>query len=108
MLLIFILTDECSDFQVAAVYADVHSLISREPVRDYVPESWVSLILVKREHHLALAHKHCAVGLLERPVSEMCVETRLTLEHIQESDGKTQIDATVPKDDQERKLLGRI
>ncbi|XP_012257775.2 rhophilin-2 isoform X1 [Athalia rosae] len=93
--------------QVAAVYADVHSLISREPVRDYVPESWVSLVMVKREHHLAMAHKHCAVGLLERPVAEMSAENRLTLEHIQESDGKTQIDATVPKDDQERKLLGR-
>lgn len=93
--------------QVAAVYADVHSLISRELVRDYVPESWVSLILVKREHHLALAHRHLAVGLLEQTVDEMRVETRLTLEHIQESDGKTQIDATVPKDEQERKLLAR-
>lgn len=53
-----------------------------------------------------MSHKHCAVGLLEITVKEMGIETRLTLEQIQESDGKTQIDTTVPKDDQERKLLG--
>ncbi|XP_023289396.1 rhophilin-2 [Orussus abietinus] len=93
--------------QVAAVYNDVHGLISREPVRDYVPESWISLVLVKREHHLALAHKHCAAGILERSISEYRTETKLTLEHIQESDGKTQMDVTVPKDDIERKSLGR-
>lgn len=92
--------------QVAAIYNDVHGLISREPVRDYVPETWISLILVKREHHLALAHKHIAVGLLDRPIAEFRVETRLTLEHIQKSDGKTQLDATIPRDDNERKLLG--
>ncbi|XP_043482253.1 rhophilin-2 isoform X1 [Leptopilina heterotoma] len=93
--------------QVSAVYNDVHGLIIREPVRDYVPESWVSLILVKREHHLALAHKHCAVGLLDIPLSEFCTEAKLILERIQESDGKTQIDVIVPKDDNDRKALGR-
>lgn len=82
-------------------------MISREPVRDYVPESWVSLVLVKREHHLALAHKHCAAGLLSKPITEIRTETKLTLEHIQESDGKTQMDNTVPKDDNERKSLGK-
>ncbi|KYM94461.1 Rhophilin-2 [Cyphomyrmex costatus] len=104
--------DVCLDLaqeaaQVAAIYNDVHGLISREPVRDYVPETWISLILVKREHHLALAHKHIAVGLLDRPIAEFRVETRLTLEHIQKSDGKTQLDATIPRDDNERKLLGK-
>ncbi|XP_033210682.1 rhophilin-2 isoform X3 [Belonocnema kinseyi] len=93
--------------QVSTVYSDVHGLITREPVRDYVPESWVSLILVKREHHLALAHKHCAAALLDIPLSEFRPEAKLILERIQESDGKTQIDVTVPKDDNERKSLGR-
>ncbi|XP_018304757.1 rhophilin-2 isoform X1 [Mycetomoellerius zeteki] len=104
--------DVCLDLaqeaaQVAVIYNDVHGLISREPVRDYVPETWISLILVKREHHLALAHKHIAVGLLDRPIAEFRVETKLTLEHIQKSDGKTQLDATIPRDDNERKLLGK-
>ena len=91
---------------MSTVYNDVHGLITREPVRDYVPESWVSLILVKREHHLALAHKHCAAALLDIPLSEFRPEVKLILERIQESDGKTQIDATVPKDDNDRKSLG--
>ncbi|XP_076177375.1 GTP-Rho-binding protein rhophilin [Ptiloglossa arizonensis] len=92
---------------VAAVYNDVHGLISREPVRDYVPETWISLILVKREHHLALAHKHLALGLFDRPIAEWRAETRLALEHAQKSDGKTQLDVILPRDENERKLLGK-
>ncbi|XP_029038053.2 rhophilin-2 isoform X1 [Osmia bicornis bicornis] len=93
--------------QVATVYNDVHGLISREPVRDYVPETWISLISVKREHHLALAHKHLALGLFERSIAEWRPETRLALEHAQKSDGKTQLDVIVPRDDNERQLLGK-
>lgn len=91
---------------MAAVYNEVHGLISREPVRDYVPETWISLILVKREHHLALAHKHLALGLFERPIGEWRAETKLALEHAQKSDGKTQLDASVPRDENEKKMLG--
>lgn len=89
------------------MYNDVHALISRAPVRDYVPESWISLVLVKREHHLALSHKHCACGLLSRKISEFRSETKLTLRHIQESDVKTQLDIVVPRDEEERRLLGK-
>ncbi|XP_043286850.1 rhophilin-2 isoform X2 [Venturia canescens] len=93
--------------QVATVYNEVHGSISRQLVRDYVPESWISLILIKREHHLALAHRHCAAALLERKLSEFSNESKLTLERMQESDGKTQIEFTLPKDDNERQLLGK-
>ncbi|XP_015435444.1 PREDICTED: rhophilin-2 isoform X1 [Dufourea novaeangliae] len=93
--------------QVATVYSEVHGLISRQPVRDYVPETWISLISVKREHHLALAHKHLAIGLFDRPIGEWRAETKLALEHVQKSDGKTQLDASVPRDENERKVLGK-
>ncbi|CAB0043672.1 unnamed protein product, partial [Trichogramma brassicae] len=93
--------------QVSAVYADVHAMISREPVRDYVPESWIALALVKREHYLALAHRHCAAALLDHPVSEFRAETRAALERIQANDSKTQIDYTVPRTENDRQLLGR-
>lgn len=83
-------------------------MISREPVRDYVPETWISLILVKREHHMALAHKHLALGLFDRSISEWRTETKLALEHIQKSDGKTQLDIIVPREENERKLLGLL
>ncbi|XP_011499332.1 PREDICTED: rhophilin-2 [Ceratosolen solmsi marchali] len=93
--------------QVSAVYGDAHTLISREPVRDYVPESWISLISVKREHYLALSHRYCAAGLLNHLIGDFRPETRITLERIQESDSKTQMDCTVPKADNERQLLGQ-
>ena len=82
-------------------------MISREPVRDYVPESWVSLVSVKREHYLAISHRHCSAGLLSRPISEFQPETKSTLERIQENETKTQIDCIVPKNDNERQLLGK-
>ncbi|XP_008215512.1 rhophilin-2 isoform X2 [Nasonia vitripennis] len=93
--------------QVAAVYSDVHALISREPVRDYVPESWISLVSVKREHYLAISHRHCAAGLLDYPMSDLRPETRIILERIQVTDAKTQLDITVPKSEHDRQLLGR-
>lgn len=93
--------------QVAGVYSDLHILISREPVRDYVPESWISLVSVKREHYLALSHRHCAAGLLDHPYNTIRSETKSTLERIQERDSKTQMDCIVPKTDGERQLLGR-
>ena len=55
---------------------------------------------------MALAHKHLALGLFDRPVTEWRAETKLALEHVQRSDGKTQLDVIVPRDDNERKLLG--
>lgn len=61
---------------------------------------------MKREHHLALAHKHLALGLFDRPIVEWRAETKLALEHAQKSDGKTQLDLIVPRDENERKLLG--
>ncbi|KAJ8688163.1 hypothetical protein QAD02_023958, partial [Eretmocerus hayati] len=104
--------DMCLDLaqeaaQVAAVYGDVHALISRELVRDYVPESWISLVSLKREHYTAVAHRYCAAGLLERPRSDLRPETRIVLERIQHTDSKTQMDVTVPKTDHDRQLLGR-
>lgn len=91
---------------MSAVYSDVHAMISREPVRDYVPESWISLVSVKREHYLAVSHRHCAAGLLDYPMGEFRPETRIILERIQQTDPKTRVDITVPKNDNDRQLLG--
>ncbi|XP_058805812.1 rhophilin-2 isoform X2 [Phymastichus coffea] len=93
--------------QVAGVYGDLHTLIAREPVRDYVPESWISLVSVKREHYLALSHRHCAAGLLDHPYGSFRQQTKATLQRIQDSDSKKQMDCIVPKTDGERQLLGR-
>lgn len=57
---------------------------------------------------MALAHKHLALGLFDRSISEWRAETKLALEHIQKSDGKMQLDIIVPREENERKLLGML
>lgn len=51
--------------QVSAIYCIVHKVMTNSSVKDYVPYSWISLLLVKSEHYRALAHHYAAVGLLE-------------------------------------------
>jgi len=55
---------------VSEVYAKVHAIISREPVKDYVPFSWVSLTQVKKEYYRSSAHYYAADGLLGREVDQ--------------------------------------
>ncbi|XP_039298472.1 rhophilin-2 isoform X2 [Nilaparvata lugens] len=105
--------DVCLDLaqeaaQVAETYCTVHTLITVSAVRDYVPYSWVSLIQIKREHYGALAHYHTAVGLLGRDLDEMSERTKEVLQclHV-ESDERTQLEIGEPRDNQERRILGR-
>ncbi|XP_067006501.1 rhophilin-2 isoform X2 [Anabrus simplex] len=105
--------DVCLDLaqeaaQVAQVYGQVHTLISAAAVKDYVPYSWVALVLVKREHYSALAHYHVAAGLVAQEMSHMSQRTKEVLQYLHDDpDPKTQLDLRVPQDDAERKLLGR-
>lgn len=105
--------DVCLDLaqeaaQVADVYSTVHSLISSVPVKDYVPYSWVSLVLVKQEHYSALAHHYVAVGILGQELKQFSKQIKETLQYLHGySDPKTQLEIRVPQDDAERKLLGR-
>ncbi|GAB6027157.1 hypothetical protein CHUAL_013914 [Chamberlinius hualienensis] len=94
--------------QVAEAYSRVHSCISVPPVKDYVPYSWILLILVKAEHFRALSHYFVSIGLLDFN-DELSVELEDMLECIQISDAnKTMlIDIKVPKNQNERILLGK-
>ncbi|CAN7992173.1 unnamed protein product [Ixodes hexagonus] len=94
--------------EVAEVYAQVHKLISIPPVKDYVPYSWISLILVKAEHYRALAHYYIAVGLLEH-AGDLDEVARRSMEflHVQEQSGSTCIDIRVPQTLEERRQLGK-
>ncbi|GLV36368.1 Rhophilin [Carabus blaptoides fortunei] len=102
-------TDVCLDLaqesaHLAEVYGHVHDLIGREPVRDYVPYSWVSLVNVKREHYTGLAHRHCAHAL--EPSSQSATSSTRTLHNSADS-GVLPLDMRPPTDDHERKLMGR-
>ncbi|CAG2065161.1 unnamed protein product, partial [Timema podura] len=92
---------------VSEVYGKVHTLISCQPVKDYVPYSWVCLAQVKREHYTALSHYHTALGVMGARMGDMSAQTRDTLQFLHaEDENKTRLEIRVPQDDDERKLLG--
>lgn len=95
--------------EVSAVYSIVHKVMSNSSVKDYVPYSWISLLLVKSEHYRALAHHYAAVGLLEHN-GDISKETQTYLEFVHNNDANnsaTCIDIKVPKTTEERKQLGK-
>ncbi|XP_044744645.1 rhophilin-2 isoform X1 [Coccinella septempunctata] len=93
--------------QLSECYNHVHHLISHEAVHDYVPYSWISLVMVKREYYCAMAHFHVAMGVLHKDAIKLSAATRETLQFLHVECASTQLDIRIPKDDSERRLLGR-
>ncbi|XP_064467197.1 rhophilin-2-like isoform X3 [Ornithodoros turicata] len=94
--------------EVAEVYTQLHKLMSTPPVKDYVPYSWISLILVKAEHYKALAHYYIAVGLLDHS-SDIDESVRRSLEflHVHDQTNSTCIDIRVPETAEDKRQLGK-
>lgn len=91
---------------VAECYRNVMKFVA--PVKDYIPYSWMSLISVKAEYYTALSHRHCGMALIKVDLKELSDATLDTLKHMhREPDLKVQLDIRVPKDEEERFLLGR-
>lgn len=51
--------------QVSQMYDDTKLLMTAEPVKDYIPYSWVSMATVKAQYYMALAHTHMATAIIE-------------------------------------------
>lgn len=105
--------DVCFDLSQEAAhlsecYNGVHELISRQTVKDYVPYSWTSLILVKREYYVAMAHYYLASGLLSKEAAHLSTTMKDALEFLHIETATTQLKLKSPNDDKERKLLGEI
>ncbi|XP_054714698.1 rhophilin-2-like [Uloborus diversus] len=95
--------------EVSAVYSSVHKVMNNSSVKDYVPYSWISLLIVKSEHYRALAHHYAAVGLLEHN-GEINKETEIYLEFVHSidaNDSPTCMDIKVPRTMEERRQLGK-
>lgn len=39
--------------------------MTAEPVKDYIPYSWVSMATVKAQYYMALAHTHMATAIID-------------------------------------------
>ncbi|XP_050427049.1 rhophilin-2 [Adelges cooleyi] len=55
--------------QVSEIYANIYSLTSLEGIAGYIPDTWVSLIQVKKEHYAALSYHYTGIGVWEVPTS---------------------------------------
>lgn len=93
--------------QLSDCYNGVHRLITHPSVRDYVPYSWTSLVSVKREYFSGMAHFHAATGILHKEAINMSETTKDTLQYLHIESASTQLDIRVPKDETERRLLGK-
>jgi len=48
------------------MYEDAQELMSSEPVKDYIPYSWISMAGVKAQYYEAIAHDHMATAILDQ------------------------------------------
>lgn len=93
--------------QLSQCYAGVYQYIDHESVRDYVPYSWISLIQIKREYFNGMAHYHAATGVLHKEAAHMSPTTKDILQFLHSETSTTQLNIRIPKDDAERRLLGK-
>lgn len=103
----FVLGQEAA--HVSEVYSEVFKIISQPPVKDYVPFSWSALVHVKKEHYRSLAHYFIALGILDHK-GEFSNKTLETLQFLHEEDedkAATLIEIRVPKNQNERRYLGK-
>ncbi|XP_014783179.1 rhophilin-2-B isoform X1 [Octopus bimaculoides] len=56
--------------KVSTTYTKAHDMISVEPVKQYVPFSWTSMMLGKSQFYKALAHYYIALALMEQDDSD--------------------------------------
>ncbi|GAB1603770.1 rhophilin-2-B-like isoform X1 [Argonauta hians] len=56
--------------KVSMMYSEAHDTISVEPVKAYVPFSWISMMLVKSQYYKSLAHFYIALALMEQNDSD--------------------------------------
>lgn len=47
------------------MYDDTQILMASEPLKDYIPYSWLSMTQVKSQYYMAVAHDHMASAILD-------------------------------------------
>ncbi|KAK3085289.1 hypothetical protein FSP39_001133 [Pinctada imbricata] len=56
---------------VSQMYEDTQMLMSSDPVKDYIPYSWVSMALVKSQYYMAIAHDVMATAMIDPDVGSV-------------------------------------
>lgn len=77
------------------------------PVKDFIPYSWKSLASLKSEYYIAISHRYCGNALLQINVEDMHSKQLSLLKSVHRiTDDKVQLDIQVPKNEDEKFLLG--
>ncbi|XP_055341299.1 rhophilin-2-like [Paramacrobiotus metropolitanus] len=74
--------------QVSKGFTVVHDAISAAPVKQYVPYSWISMVLVKVEFYKAKSHFHTGLALADYNISLAKIADILEVGVLAESFGK--------------------
>ncbi|XP_038078825.1 rhophilin-1-like [Patiria miniata] len=88
---------------VSEAYSKVHQLMMHPKVKDYVPYSWISLVLVKSQHFKASSHYYAAMGYSDRHSTY----DQATLERVFPTVYDEHRTLQVPRSQQERKRLSK-
>lgn len=94
---------------VSHMYRDTHGLMNTDPVKDYIPFSWLSMAQVKAEYYNALAHHFIAEALLDQPDSIDVEKVKQLVDGLysaEEEDGE-ETNVKLPKTFEERKQLAK-
>ncbi|XP_072168888.1 rhophilin-1-like isoform X1 [Diadema setosum] len=96
---------------VADMYTKVHKLMMQETVKDYIPYSWISMVLVKSQHFKARAHHYAAVAVVgpskNQQDNDYDMETLLRLFPAMYNTNADKTDVNPPQTWEERKRLGK-
>nr|CAI5860525.1 unnamed protein product [Callosobruchus analis] len=103
--------DICLDLAKEAAYlsecyGQVNQLITNDPVKDYVPCSWTSLVQVKKEFYMGKSHYHLANGINRSKFTVLSSNKENILGAYKKS-AVTQGDIKYPKDQMEQNTLGK-
>lgn len=94
---------------VSQMYDDTKLLMTAEPVKDYIPYSWVSMATVKAQYYMALAHTHMATAIIEfadENDSQSLSEFMDALQNTKEVDTENNR-LSVPQTQEDRITLGK-
>ncbi|KAK6630041.1 hypothetical protein RUM44_005439 [Polyplax serrata] len=92
---------------VGEFYVDVLKLMT--PVKDFVPDTWLSLISLKVEYYTAVSHKFCGVALVNAQTDKDFTSEILDLLNRihRASDENLQVDIRRPNTEDEKLILAR-
>ncbi|XP_022096108.1 rhophilin-1-like [Acanthaster planci] len=88
---------------VSEAYSKVHQLMMHPKVKDYIPYSWISMVLVKSQHFKASSHYYAAMGYTDKESTY----DQATLEQVFPTVYDEHRSLQVPRSQQERKRLSK-